>query len=198
MTRTENGDVQTVCVPRADDVRPAQARLVAVVGPSGVGKDSLIAAMVAARPILRVARRCVTRPEEAGGEPFEGIGRAEFEMRRDAGAFALHWEAHGLLYGIPEDELRGGGDVLANLSRGVLAEAARLFPGLVVLSVCAPPEVVEARLRARGREDAGDVARRLARAAPPPPESVRVVAVDNGGALQDAASAALAALEAAP
>ena len=76
-------------------------RLIAVVGPSGVGKDTVMAALVAADPRLALVRRVITRPSDAGGEDFDGVDRATFETMRDAGAFALWWSAHELSYGIP-------------------------------------------------------------------------------------------------
>ncbi len=76
-------------------------RLFIVVGPSGAGKDTLIAGAKVLRPDLHWARRVITRAEVAGGEPFEGVSLEEFNTRRDAGEFALHWQAHGLSYGVP-------------------------------------------------------------------------------------------------
>ncbi|ROU02443.1 phosphonate metabolism protein/1,5-bisphosphokinase (PRPP-forming) PhnN [Histidinibacterium lentulum] len=171
-------------------------RLIAVVGPSGVGKDSLIAALCVARPGLVRARRVITRPP-AASEPFEAVSEAEFERRRAAGGFALHWRAHGLGYGIPRQtlaEVREGAEVIANLSRGVLTEAARGYPAVLILSVTAPAEVLAHRLGARGREAAAEIARRLARPAPPLPPGVRAAPVDNGGRIEDAVAQALAAL----
>jgi len=171
-------------------------RLIAVVGPSGVGKDSLIEALCAARPGLLRARRVITRPP-AKSEPFDAVSEAEFERMRATGRFALHWGAHDLHYGIPVEtltEVREGGAVIANLSRGVLAEATRVYPAVTILSVTAPTEVLAVRLGARGREVGDEIARRLARPAPPPPPGARIVEVDNGGALEDAVAQALAAL----
>ena len=54
-------------------------RLFLVVGPSGAGKDTLLAGAVAADPRLHWARRVITRPETAGGEPFEGVTEAVFD-----------------------------------------------------------------------------------------------------------------------
>ena len=76
-------------------------RLIAVVGPSGAGKDTLMAAIGRARPDLHIVRRVVTRPSEAGGEPFEGVTEAEFRQRQTRGDFLFAWAAHGLSYGIP-------------------------------------------------------------------------------------------------
>ncbi|MDJ1008862.1 MAG: phosphonate metabolism protein/1,5-bisphosphokinase (PRPP-forming) PhnN [Paracoccaceae bacterium] len=173
-------------------------RLVAVVGPSGVGKDSLIAGLAAARPGLEPVRRTITRPAALGGEPFEGIGEAEFDARRAAGAFCLHWRAHGLAYGIPTAALgavEAGAERLVNLSRGVLAEADRVFPALLVIHLTASPEVLAARLAGRGRETAGDIAARLARTAAPLPAGLDIHEVCNDGALDETVAAALAALQ---
>ena len=64
-------------------------RVFAVVGPSGVGKDTLLAGAIAASPSLHWARRTITRPEAAGGEPFEGVSAEEFAVLSGAGVFAL-------------------------------------------------------------------------------------------------------------
>lgn len=172
-------------------------RLVAVVGPSGVGKDSLIAALAQARPALVVARRAITRPPDPS-EPFEGLSEEVFEARRQAGGFILHWRAHGFLYGIPENvrhEIAAGRDVLVNLSRGVLGEARAAMPSLLILSLHAQPEVLARRLADRGREDAAAIRARVAREGVAPPPGVPCVPIDNGGAIGDAVARALAALD---
>jgi phosphonate metabolism protein PhnN/1,5-bisphosphokinase (PRPP-forming) len=172
-------------------------RLIAVVGPSGAGKDTLLAEAARRRPDLVVARRVITRPEAAGGEPYEGVSRAEFAARRAAGAFALDWEAHGLLYGIPagiDAHLSAGRDVAFNGSRAALAQAAARYPGLVVVLVTAPAAVRAARLRARAREDAAAIAARLAREDFALPAGLDIRRVENGGALGPAVAAFLAAV----
>jgi ribose 1,5-bisphosphokinase len=136
----------------------SKGRLIGVVGPSGVGKDSLMEALVARRPDLHRVRRVITRPETAGGEVFDGITPALFAARAAGGDFALHWTAHGLSYGVParvRDVLDTGRDALVNLSRGVLGKAARQFETFHVLHVTARPEVLAARLRPRTRDAAG-------------------------------------------
>lgn len=143
-------------------------RLVAVVGPSGAGKDTLLAgarAALAGDPRFRFVRRVITRPVEAGGEDHLPTDRAAFQAARAAGAFALSWEAHGHSYGIPRDietDLAAGRVVVANLSRTALPEAASRYP-LLVLEIIAPPAVRAARLAGRGREAPAVIAERLAR-----------------------------------
>ncbi|RRH76633.1 phosphonate metabolism protein/1,5-bisphosphokinase (PRPP-forming) PhnN [Falsigemmobacter faecalis] len=169
--------------------------LVAVVGPSGAGKDTLMEAACAGTPGIRAVRRVITRPTKAGGEDFEGISEAEFDRRLSAGDFALTWAAHGLRYGLPKSELTGGGTLLFNASRAVLEEAARLWPGLRVVRITAPPEVLAARLAGRGREDAQDQARRVARASFALPEGIRAVTVVNDADPATGLQRFLAALE---
>ena len=138
--------------------------IVAVVGPSGAGKDRLIGGALALRPDLRLARRVITRPTEAGGEDFEGVAPEDFAAMRRAGRFALDWQAHGLAYGIPRDQLDGPGPVIFNGSRAALPQAVARLPGLRVVLITAPEALLAQRLALRGREDAADIAQRLARA----------------------------------
>lgn len=172
-------------------------RFIAVVGPSGVGKDSLMEALCARHPKIVRARRVITRDPEAGGEDFEPVGPALFAARVAGGDFALYWRAHDLSYGIPisvKQTLQNGGDVLANLSRGVLPRAACVFDDLLVLHVTARPEILSDRLRRRGREGRGEIDRRLARPAPVLPEGLDVIEIDNSGCLDRAVEAAGVAL----
>lgn len=176
-----------------------RGRLIAVVGPSGVGKDSVIAGLVAARPDLHRVRRVITRPEGAGGEPFDAVTPERFAELRDGGRLSLWWEAHGLSYGLPARMaavLAAGGDAVANLSRAALPEAAARFRPLVVLALDADPARLAERLAGRGREDAAAIAGRLSRRAPPPSptQADAVIALSNDGALGETVAAALAAL----
>ncbi len=162
-----------------------KGRLFFVVGPSGAGKDTLIAGAVAADPSLIWARRCITRPEYAGGEPFEGLSEAEFQRRLELGDFALHWAAHGLHYGVPYPSLapwNAGQDVLLNGSRGAIAQARAVFADLRIIVITAPDDILAQRLAARGRESAGDIVQRLERASFALPKGVFAIEVINDSA----------------
>jgi ribose 1,5-bisphosphokinase len=168
--------------------------LVLVVGPSGAGKDTVLGMArlaLAGDPRFRFVRRVITRPADAGGEDHEAVTEDAFVQR----VFALHWQAHGLRYGIPldvVDDVARGIVVVANVSRGVIAEAARRFP-VRVIEVTAPPEVLIRRLTERGRETADDVAKRLARDVPIP-DGVSVETVMNDRTPAEAADRFVAAL----
>jgi len=170
-------------------------RFIAVVGPSGVGKDSVIDALCVACPGMRRVRRVVTRAPGTA-EDHDSLTPADFAAAVAAGDFALHWQAHGLSYGIPrgiDADLAAGADVIGNLSRGVLTTAAARFPRFEVLALSAAPETLAARLAARGRETQADIAARIARDAALP-EGLTIHRIANDGALADTVSAARRAL----
>jgi ribose 1,5-bisphosphokinase len=175
----------------------SRGTFVAVVGPSGSGKDTLIREALARRPDLLAARRVVSRPAHDATERFESVTAVEFARRRDAGGFALQWQAHGLDYGIPatvEQALGAGRHVLANLSRAAVMSARARFSPFRALLVTAPAEVLARRLAARGREDAGAIRARLERAAHVLPPGAGVTVIENGGALEESLPCFLAAL----
>ena len=171
--------------------------LVLIVGPSGAGKDTLLNAVrgqLAGDSQVRFAIRDVTRPPSAE-EKNHQVSREAFLARRERGGYALWWEAHGLFYGIGaevKDDLAAGRVVVASVSRAILAEAARLYPVRVV-EITASPEVLAHRLAGRGRESAGEIASRLARQVPIPPE-VACVRIVNDGAVEAAAATLLRAI----
>ena len=145
-------------------------RLVYVVGPSGAGKDSLLQWLVQHPPKhtrLHLARRTVTRPATAGGEDHEAVDAPAFAALIDAGAFALHWSANGLHYGIRKQEfapMATGAWVLVSGSRAHLPTAQKSYPGLSAVHVHASAGVLRQRLRARQRESNAEVEARLRRA----------------------------------
>jgi len=186
------------------DAEPAQAPpglMIVVVGPSGAGKDTLMA--IAAqhfdgRSDVQFVRRAITRDTDAGGEAHLAISDADFDALATAGGFAVSWEAHGLKYGIPadvHDSLRQGHLVIANGSRSALPHFQKAFPALTVVNITARPEVLAERLQARGRESREDILRRLARGGLDVRGDFDVVTIDNSGDIDDAGRAIVAALE---
>ncbi|HEV7457704.1 MAG TPA: phosphonate metabolism protein/1,5-bisphosphokinase (PRPP-forming) PhnN [Roseococcus sp.] len=165
---------------------------VAVVGPSGAGKDTLLAAARAALAgdaRFHFARRVISRPEGLGEEGHEALDAAGFATAD----LAVRWRAHGLHYGIRSEETRRAPVTVMSLSRAVLEEVASRAP-LTVIEVTAPPAALAARLAARGREGEAEIAARLAREVPLP-EGLRVVRVANDGSVKQGAETLLAALE---
>lgn len=143
-------------------------RLVYLMGPSGSGKDSLIDAARATlqRHNVIIARRVITRSAQAKGEDAVGVSLERFEQMCADGAFALHWRANALAYGIPaeiDSWLEQGRTVLVNGSRAHLAAARQRYPDLLAVLLTVEPAVLRQRLLARGRESLEDIEQRLAR-----------------------------------
>lgn len=173
---------------------------VAVVGPSGVGKDSLIGfARQRLEPTGRVVfvRRVVTRQADGGSEDHDSMDVASFAAAERAGAFALNWNAHGLRYGLPiglERDLEAGRVVVANLSRGVISDLVERYPDALVVLVTADRDIIERRLASRGRESAESIKGRLdRRMSDRLPAST--VTIDNSGALETAGTQFVRLLE---
>ncbi|MCA0324859.1 MAG: phosphonate metabolism protein/1,5-bisphosphokinase (PRPP-forming) PhnN [Proteobacteria bacterium] len=173
-----------------------------IVGPSGVGKDTLIdgaRARLAADARYVFAQRVITRPADAGGEQHLAATEAAFEAREQAGGFLLTWSAHGLRYGLPaelSDALRAGRHVVANGSRATIRRLATRVERLVMLSISADRGHVEARLGERGRESEAEIAARLARAVEVPEvPGVETLHVANNGSVEQGVERLIAALE---
>jgi ribose 1,5-bisphosphokinase len=161
-------------------------RLVLVVGPSGAGKDTLIAcARAACHGDARVIfpKRIVTRPPSLF-EDNEFMSEAAFEHAAANGAFAFWWRAHGHLYGIPlavDFDIEAGRTAVCNVSRTVVGAARARYANVVAVLVTAPADVLGARLAARERASDGPVAERMKRVELSPDQLQPDVIIDNVG-----------------
>ncbi|AXT26943.1 phosphonate metabolism protein/1,5-bisphosphokinase (PRPP-forming) PhnN [Ruegeria sp. AD91A] len=175
------------------------APVIAIVGPSGVGKDSVMNALVARASGFQRVRRVITRPEGEEGEDFDRVSVETFQRMEWDGAFALNWRAHGLYYGVPKtitQQRQVAEAVLVNLSRTVLIQAQEVFGDLIVISLTAEAEVLAKRLSARGREGKAEQTRRLDRAQTSLPNGLnRVMDIDNSGAMEDTVAEILSHLQ---
>lgn len=168
-----------------------RGRLIYVMGPSGCGKDSVMdyARRRCAGSGTVFAHRYITRPADAGGENYVSVSTEEFQARLEHGLFVLHWESHGLSYGVGVEInfwMQSGLDVVLNGSRGYLDEAARRYPDMVPVQITVDRDTLRERLMTRGRESAEEVERRLARADWFECAHESMVCIDNSGALERA------------
>lgn len=163
----------------------AAGQLVLVIGPSGVGKDTLIGA---ARTALdgdkrfSFVRRLVTRPTDIDLEDHVSMERDEFAGAQAAGRFALTWQAHGLDYALPigvDTDLMLGGVVVANIARHAVPAALGKYPLCRVVQVSAEISLRAARLAKLGRENPDQIVARLAREGAALPADVEPIVIDN-------------------
>lgn len=171
-----------------------------MVGPSGVGKDTLIGG---ARQALdgdkrfSFVRRFVTRPADIDLEDHVSLDRQAFAAAKRAGRFALTWQAHGLDYALPigvDTDLALGRVVIANISRHAVPEAVAKYPLCRVIQVSAEISLRAARLSKRGRETHDQIVARLAREGAALPANVEPVVIDNSSTLAIGVAAFVMAL----
>jgi ribose 1,5-bisphosphokinase len=165
-------------------------RLVYLMGASGVGKDSLLRyarERLAGTDIL-FAHRYITRPPVPGDENFIALSHDEFVARRELGLFAYAWSAHGCHYGIGreiDEWCRRGAVVVVSGSRAHYRDA--LVGDCLPIVITASPDILAARLAARGRED--EIAQRTRLARTIATDEDGMVTIDNSGPLAVAGEA---------
>lgn len=171
--------------------------VVAVVGPSGVGKDTVIAyarRALAGDRRVHFVRRVITRPCDASLEDHDSLDEAAFETARTNGAFAISWSAHGLHYALPaelDEHVRCGQIAIANLSRGAVPLLRQRYGCVLVAKITASPETLARRLAARGRETESEILARLARDPGHEDGLGDATVIDNDNAPEDAGEAFL-------
>ncbi len=149
-----------------------------ILGASGAGKDSLIRALCRSSMSLQSARRVITRPHHAESEDFESVSIEVFKNLAQQNAFLFSWQAHGLFYGIRRDildVLAAGEHVIVNGSRGALSDMKKQYPDLHAIFIAVDPNILEERLRIRGREDEAQIADIIKRATIAAPEETYVI-----------------------
>lgn len=172
---------------------------IAVVGPSGAGKDSVMdyaRGELENNPNIEFVRRIVTRPALEGAEDHASLTIAEFEKAQKEGAFSLVWQAHGLSYALPsnmDEKISSGKIMIANVSRRVLEQVGNKYSTAGakagIINISARPDILAQRLASRGRESEQDIARRLAREVPIKATTARLIEIDNSGSLAEAGKA---------
>jgi guanylate kinase len=144
--------------------------VIVVSAPSGAGKTTIVARVLAETPGLRFSVSHTTRLPRDGerdGHDYHFVERPAFERLRDDGGL-LEWaEVHGNLYGTGLAELekaRGEGrDLLLDLDvQGAAQVRARIKDAVSVFILPPSYEVLERRLRGRGQDDEATIRRRLA------------------------------------
>ncbi|MFV0413634.1 MAG: guanylate kinase [Oscillospiraceae bacterium] len=147
-----------------------QRLLLVVSGPSGVGKDSVVQDMVAKHPGIEVSVSATTRSLRAGeqdGVNYHYISRDQFQEYIRQNAFCEYATYAGEYYGTLKSEVddrisKGTICVLVIEVQGA-ANIKKLYPGCTTVFILPPSlEVLEQRIRWRGRESEEEVKRRIA------------------------------------
>ena len=143
------------------------ALLVIVSGPSGVGKDTVIASLckIPTDPERYFVVTCTTRPRreyEIDRVHYNFLSEAEFTRKRDGGGFLEANLVHGHWYGTPRDEVRGalvaGRDAILKIDvQGAAVIKQKVPEALLVFLVPPSLEDLFSRLQARATESADEL-----------------------------------------
>ena len=150
-----------------------RGRLIVIAAPSGAGKTSLVKALLASTPALRLSVSHTTRKRrdtEQEGREYHFVSVPEFERLKAAGEFLEHARVFDNFYGTSrafvEQQLAAGQDVVLEIDWQGAQQVRRAMPQCVTVFVLPPSRVALAERLARRATDTPEViARRLADAA---------------------------------
>jgi guanylate kinase len=145
---------------------------VVISGPSGVGKDALLARLRERGVPFVTPVTMTTRAPRAGelhGRDYLFVDDAEFERQLAAGELLEHARVYEHAYGVPRSQLRAalasGRDVIMRVDVQGAATLRALLPGaLFVFLLPDAPGRLEAHLRTRGADGEEALRVRLATA----------------------------------
>lgn len=151
-------------------------RIFIVSGPGGVGKGTIVNALVERDPRLWLSRSWTTRPQRQGERDTAYVftDRATFEARIAAGGFLEWTEFLGNYYGTPTPEPIDGRDVVLEIELHGARQVKSVHPDAVLIFVLPPSrDEQQRRLRGRGDEEA-KVEQRLKKALDEEPIGVAI------------------------
>jgi guanylate kinase len=146
--------------------------LVVLSGPSGVGKDAVLARMRKSERPFHYVVTATTRPRRArekNGVNYHFLSRKAFQQMIDKYQF-LEWaNVYGNYYGVPKDEIASalskGVDTIVKVDVQGAATIKKILPQAVFIFLMPPSvEELEKRLKKRSSECSKDLALRLGKA----------------------------------
>jgi guanylate kinase len=147
----------------------AKGKLIIVSAPSGAGKTSLVAALVADDDSLCVSVSHTTRPKrpkEEDGVNYHFTDEQTFLNMLQEGDFLESAEVYGHRYGTSQkwvnEQLEKGLDVVLEIDWQGAAQVRNLFPESCYIFILPPSlETLTERLRHRAQDDEAIIAKRM-------------------------------------
>ena len=144
-------------------------KLLLIIGPTAVGKSSIIERALSDHPKLCDIITYTSRAMRAGereGQPYHFVSKEKFRELIERGFF-IEWAlVHGNLYGTPRDQVdvaaQNGRVVCIDIDVQGAAKMLTLYPDAVTIFLMPPSiDALKARFIKRGITSEEDLARRL-------------------------------------
>ncbi len=139
-----------------------KTKIVLIVGPSGVGKDSLLKE---ARKFLddsfTFLNRYITRKPCKNEDNFY-LDEYAFEILKHNSFFISTWNAHGNYYGIAKNSIKNGINIIS-ISRSKIKDFENFYDNVFTINITVSKENLRKRLKLRGRETEDEIEKRLNR-----------------------------------
>lgn len=151
---------------------PPIGKLIVLTGPSGVGKGTLMRALLQRHPELQYSVSVTTRsprPGEIHGKHYYFISRNEFEQLVAAGKL-LEWaEYAGNYYGTPREsvinQICSGKSIVLEIELKGARQIRASYPSALSIFILPPSlEELEKRIRSRAQDSEEAITRRMHRA----------------------------------
>lgn len=150
-------------------IPPVRPLLFVLSGPSGVGKDAVLAGMKASGYPLEFIVTLTTRPRRAterDGVDYHFVSGEKFQEMLQNGELLESAEVYGHWYGVPKaavkQALERGRDVMLKVDVQGVANIRNIVPQAVTIFLMpSSMEELESRLRRRRTESSLDLSRRL-------------------------------------
>lgn len=148
---------------------PAIGVLFVIAAPSGGGKSSMVNALLAREPGIRLSISWTTRPPRPGeseGQHYHFVDEPRFRELLDAGEFLEHANVHGNWYATSatwlQAQLAGGQDVLLEIDWQGATQVRKLIADSVHVFILPPSlAALNERLVKRGQDSPAVIKRRL-------------------------------------
>ncbi len=145
------------------------AKVFVITGPSGVGKGTLISALLSRVPGLELSVSATTRPPREGevdDRDYHFLDREEFDRRAQRGEFLEHATYSGHRYGTlraeVERRLAEGVSVVLEIEVQGARQVRAAMPESVQVFIAPPaPESLRERLHRRGTDSGEQIDQRL-------------------------------------
>jgi guanylate kinase len=147
----------------------SQGTLLTISAPSGAGKTTLVQALVESTDNIQVSVSHTTRKPRLGeknGENYHFVTEAEFLHILECNLFLEHAKIYDYYYGTSQkwlnEQLEAGIDVILEIDWQGAQQIHRLMPDTVGIFILPPsPEILEKRLRQRGKDSEEVIIKRL-------------------------------------